>query len=68
MKLKITVFWDMTPCSFVTRYQRFGGTCSSETLVSVYQTTRRHIALDCNSRSHHLYYLLSNKIIDLRVL
>jgi hypothetical protein len=25
--LKITVFWDMTPCSFVDRHQHFRETC-----------------------------------------
>jgi hypothetical protein len=25
--MKITIFWDVTPCSLVDRYQSFGGTC-----------------------------------------
>jgi len=25
--IRITVFWVVTPCSVVERYQRFGGTC-----------------------------------------
>jgi ABC-type multidrug transport system fused ATPase/permease subunit len=27
VNIKITVFWDVTPCNLANRYQYFGGTC-----------------------------------------
>jgi hypothetical protein len=58
-QIKITVFWYMTSCSLVDKHERFWATCfqqdlkveasySSETLVSTYQTTRRHVPDDRN--------------------
>jgi len=51
-----TIFWEETPCSLLNRKQGFRGICSLhlqsrsvnsaellETLVSMYQTTRRHM-------------------------
>jgi hypothetical protein len=41
----IVVFWLMTTCPLVRDYQHFGGntgSISSETLVTIYQTTRYH--------------------------
>jgi hypothetical protein len=43
--MKITVFWDVTPCNSIDRRQR-----SSETLVPMYQTTRCY-----NPEDRHLY-------------
>jgi hypothetical protein len=40
MRLKVTVFWDVAPCSLVEVYRRF----VSETSVDFYQTTRRNIS------------------------
>jgi hypothetical protein len=50
--MKMTVFWDVAPCSLVEVYQRFGGACfltlmmeavsTSETLVNFYLTTQRN--------------------------
>jgi hypothetical protein len=58
--IKIAVFWDMTPCSLVGRYEHFGGTCCLhlypdgeggdlfEMFVPVYLTTQYHIPEDYN--------------------
>jgi hypothetical protein len=54
---KMTVFWDIAPCSLVEIYQRFGGAyflhhqsdhavSTSETSMNIYQTTRRNIRED----------------------
>jgi hypothetical protein len=48
VKMTITVFWDMIPCSLVNRDRQFSAlhmeaVRSSETLVRMYQTTRLHI-------------------------
>jgi hypothetical protein len=61
---KMVVFWVVVPCSLVEVYQHFRGPCcphhqgdvmmeaarTSETLVNVYQTTRRY-----NSEDSHLH-------------
>jgi hypothetical protein len=50
VKMSMLVFWVVTPCGLVRRYQRFGETyclqllymetvCFSETLVSAYKST-----------------------------
>lgn len=44
--MKITIFWDVTPCSFIDRYQN-----PSKTLVSIYQITWCHIQEDNNLQS-----------------
>jgi hypothetical protein len=54
---KMAVFWVVAPCSLVEVYQRFIGPCClhhqgespSETLVNLYQTTRRY-----NPENSHL--------------
>jgi hypothetical protein len=54
--MKITILWDVMPCSLVNHYRRLGGMCcphlqgslkmvaelSSETSLTTYQATRRH--------------------------
>jgi hypothetical protein len=54
--MKMTVFWDVTPCSLVKVYRRFidlimEAENTSETSVNFYQTTRRNIPEDS-----HLQY------------
>lgn len=49
MSSKITVFWDMTPYSFVDTVKREAAG-SSDTLLSVYKTTWRHISEGSNRR------------------
>jgi hypothetical protein len=60
---KMTVFWDVAPCSLVEVYRRFRGACflhhqgdelteaesTSETSVNFYQTTRRNIPSQSSS-------------------
>jgi hypothetical protein len=60
VKIKIVIFWVMTPCSFMGAYHRFGGTCylhpqnilktevagSSETLITIYKATQCHNTKD----------------------
>jgi hypothetical protein len=71
MRLKIVVFWDVTPCTLVNRYQRFGGICclhlqgdtegSSKVFDNMYQTTRRYILEECyirNDRRDKINFLL----------
>lgn len=52
--VKITVFWDVTPRRFPSMYQRFGGTCHSETSMPVSTTARCHIS-ECNKSNTHRY-------------
>jgi hypothetical protein len=42
------VFWYVTPCSMVHRYQSLGGLS-----VPLHQTIRRHIVEDCNLNFRH---------------
>jgi hypothetical protein len=69
--LEFVVFWIVAPCSVVDGYQRFGGpycpylqgrsdgvAWSSETLVSIGHTTRRH-----NPENHEFYLRRENKSI-----
>jgi hypothetical protein len=62
MNIEITVFWDVMPCAFIDRYPvveepaacfalMLEAVGSSETLVSLHQTTRHHIPKDSNLRS-----------------
>jgi hypothetical protein len=49
--MKMTVFWDVAPCSLVEIYRRFRGACPlhhqrDESSVDFYQTTRRNITED----------------------
>jgi hypothetical protein len=55
------IFWDVTPCSLVDRYQNFEGELSylkmeaagsSETLMLVYQTERSPFSQDRNRDIH----------------
>jgi hypothetical protein len=53
----MVVFWVVAPCSLVDVYQRFRGPCAPimeqqgpETLVNVYQTTRRYNTEDSHLR------------------
>jgi hypothetical protein len=51
--MKITVLWDVAPCSLVEVYRRFRGACCPhhpETLVNFYKSTRRNNPED--SRLH----------------
>jgi hypothetical protein len=55
LRVLMLIFWAVTPCGLVDRYQRFRAeveaVCFSETLVSTYKSTRRH-----NSDEHrHLH-------------
>jgi hypothetical protein len=59
MSVNIVVFCEVTPCSLVDRYQRFVGQLLktdamrfSETLVTVYQITRRHLSEDRDPNIH----------------
>jgi hypothetical protein len=56
--MKITVFWDVAPCSMVEVYRRFTGVyClhhqGDETSVYLYQTTRRNIPEDSLHTRRH---------------
>jgi hypothetical protein len=48
--MKMTVFWDVAPCSPVEVYRRLGGACclrhQGDDSVNFYQTTRRNILED----------------------
>jgi hypothetical protein len=46
MKLKMTVFLDVTPCNLVNYSQHFGGM-----LLMLYLTIRRHIMGNCNDHN-----------------
>jgi hypothetical protein len=67
--VKMTVFWDVAPCSLVELYRHFRGAdlmmeaaSASETSVNFYQTTRRNIPEDShlhtprreNLKFHHV--------------
>jgi hypothetical protein len=65
--MKMTIFWNIMPCSLIEIYRRFKDACllialmmeaasTSETLVNFYQTTRRNIPED--SHLHFVYYLI----------
>jgi hypothetical protein len=72
----MAVFWVVEPCSLVEVYQRFRGVCclhhqltmeaarTSETLVNLYQTTRRYNSEDSHLRTHRRENLKSYLIID----
>jgi hypothetical protein len=57
--LKMAIFWVVAPCSLVQVYRRFRGALmmdavsTSETLVNVYQTTRRNNPQDSHLHTHH---------------
>jgi hypothetical protein len=71
------VFWDVTPCSFIDRYQRFGGThclhlldtlnmeaaLSSEALVPADQITRHHNPTGRNLHIHSRETIKPYKIL-----
>lgn len=57
-QLRIPVLWDVTPCRFVCRFEG-GGVCSIETLVLVYQFTRRQIPEEGNLRQQRFDNLSS---------
>jgi hypothetical protein len=54
--MKMTIFWDVVPCSLVEVYRHFRGACclhyqgdivsTCETFVNFYQTTGRNIPED----------------------
>jgi hypothetical protein len=62
--VKMMMFWVVAPCRLVGRYHRFGGmkmetVCFSETLVSTYESTRRH---NPEQQHHHCRGLSRNKL------
>jgi hypothetical protein len=73
VKMLMLVFWIVTPCGLVGRYQRFGGTyclhlqvfspkavCSSQTLVSTYKSTQ-HFNLKTKI-NRHISYVYVHKV------
>jgi hypothetical protein len=64
---KITVFWDVMPCSLVSTL-KMEAACSTEMSIRMYQTTQRHIKEDgtfqsyrCKNVSHRLMNLPAYK-------
>jgi hypothetical protein len=65
--MKMTIFWDVVPCSLLEVYRRFRGACclhhqgveqaASEEFLAR-QTTRRNISED--SRLQHIFYFQGN--------
>jgi hypothetical protein len=69
--LKITVFWDVAPCSLVEVYgwamalmMEVGAESTSETPVNLYQTTQRNISENSLHTRHrenlksHIFFLI----------
>jgi hypothetical protein len=67
----MTVLWDVAPCSLVDIYRRFRralmmeAVSTSETLVSVYQTTRRNIPEDSHLHTRRRENLKSHLVYNL---
>jgi hypothetical protein len=68
--MKTTVFWDAAPCSLVEVYQRLAlmmveAACISETLVNIYQTTRRNIPGDNHLHTRRRENLKSHLFMEI---
>jgi hypothetical protein len=63
--IKIAIFWVVAPCSLVKGRiaLTMEATRTSETLVNVYQTTRRYNPEDSHLRTHRRENLKSYKIV-----
>jgi hypothetical protein len=64
--MKMTVFWDMTPCSLLYRYRHLGRNCCFIVRAKLYQTTRRHVLEGSNVRRVEILLCLY-KVLDVTV-
>jgi hypothetical protein len=73
--MKMTVFWDVAPCSLVKVFLRFIDACcliikaasTSETSVNFYQTTRRNTPENTHLHTHNMKFSITIRTTHLSI-